>query len=153
MDSAPTHRTSNDVTLRLIKWGFTNVIFALLPFLINIIVLWLHNRLTFFGAVKAPELFFFSIMIGATSLSDLRELSNRLAENNTAVFWSYAFLTFAILASVFYGVFLTSEVSKQQGGNLILDDLKVSLFSVGIALFSLALGTWTQIFIGRFTYN
>jgi hypothetical protein len=80
--------------------GLINVFLASLPIFVHIGIR-LFQKETFVGADFAPEIFFFAVMLGATSVSDSILLLRKIGE-----FEYGALLLVANLVAVFWHLFL-----------------------------------------------
>ena len=88
---------------RLINWFLFNVCFALLP----LISVWFFRALAGKSAVKTiddfPEILFFSLMVCATTVGDLRGLEKPAKWNKTFLVLESALLLGAVGSAILYG--------------------------------------------------
>ena len=104
---------------RLISWLTYNVALGLLPFAMPVAFLWLADRLTVQTLVAAPGVFFFALMVSATSLRDIHEMLGPLPGDLRLLAFYYIFLLGVILSSIFYGCFLWDTVIRANCINIL----------------------------------
>lgn len=145
------NREKRFLTKRFVTWLFFSVVFALLPFLINVILLFLHNKLTFHRAIETPELLFFSIMICATTVNDLFQLSAKVEQDVKIHFFLLVFFLGAVFSAILYGVFCFDSITAQPSAAPSVFKTRLSILSTIISIGILIFGLLAQRFISRIT--
>jgi glucan phosphoethanolaminetransferase (alkaline phosphatase superfamily) len=130
----------------LARWLFYNVIFALIPISIAVSFRALGNKLSWNSISASPEFLFFAIMLNATALGDLSEISQALHGELTYRVLHSAILLCAIVSAIFYGCLVYEDTF--QSGPLVFQErlLIVSLFLDGV---SFVLTTAAEVLLAR----
>jgi hypothetical protein len=108
--------------------------------------LWLADRLTVQTLVAAPGVFFFALMVSATSLRDIHEMLGPLPGDLRLLAFYYIFLLGVILSSIFYGCFLWDTVI---GSGTAIVRSRLFWSAITLAGFLLLLGGAVQGLLGR----
>ena len=134
----------------LSQWVFINVIFALLPLIINLIVVSMfreeeRNKWKWITLFKNGELFFFSSTISASSMSELvlNDTSNLTNDvGYVHLFILLPLMIVLILSTVIFGCSAYIKLQEQISGevNSLLDDFRFSYGSIACAVTSIILG-------------
>ena len=133
---------------RIISWLTYNVALGLLPVVMPVGFLWLANRLTVESLVATPGVFFFALMVSATSLRDIHEMLGPLSGDLSLMVFYSIFLFGVIVSSAFYGCFLWDTVV---GLRVVVLRMRLFLAAVTLAGVLLLLGAAVQLFLGRVT--
>lgn len=130
---------------RLVRWFTYNLVFALAPLGISLLFRSMVNRLTVDELAKSPEVLFFSLIVSATTLGNLKEITNLIEDDIKLRVIESVLLLGAVSSSIFYGALLYSNIvapSLEFQTGL----LKISII-LAVGLF--VLSTIVEAFIGR----
>ncbi len=131
---------------RLNRWFTFAVAFALLPFATSLLFRRLAGVLTTDAVQQSPELLFFSLMICASALGDLHELTSVVGKDSVMRVLSSALLLGAAFAGILYGGFVYAGLPNQASGTFQRNLFQLSLMLAPTSLF---VGTVVQIMIAR----
>lgn len=145
-----------DILNGLSQWFFINVVLALLPLIINLVVISMfkeeeRRKWKWISLFRDGELFFFSSTISATSISELVLGNNQSSTNSNVTNDNVAYVhTFTLLplmlvlvvSTVIFGCAAYIKLQEQLSGkgNSLLDDFRFSYGSVACAIASTILG-------------
>ena len=139
-----------DILSGLSQWFFINVVLALLPLIINLVIVSMfkeeeRRKWQWINLFRDGELFFFSSTISATSISELVLGSNQSSTNNIGYIHTFTLLPLMLvllLSTVIFGCSAYTKLQKQLSGkgDSLLDDLRFSYGSVACAIASMILG-------------
>lgn len=139
-----------DILSGLSQWFFINVVLALLPLIINLIVVSMfkeeeRRKWKWINLFRDGELFFFSSTISATSVSELVLGEKQGSTNNIGYIHAFTLLPLMLvllLSTVIFGCSAYTKLQEQLSGkgDSLLDDLRFSYGSVACAIASIILG-------------
>jgi hypothetical protein len=135
---------------RLIRWVTFNVIFALLPLIVLLVLRQLAGKLSSDDLAASPEILFFALMVSATAMGDLSEVL-------PAVGWSPTFGilgSFMLLGAVFSAILYGGLLSSLLFGDILGPAAKsfrsgLLIMSVCLAVVLLIVSTLTEILLGK----
>lgn len=131
---------------RLSRWFWFNLMFALVPLGLMILIRHFGDKLTFQDVASSSEILFFSLMLSATSIGDAIEYSRKIKREALFINMWCSLLFIGIVSSVLYGCLLLDTVL---GLNLMAFRSKLLYFSLLLALASLAVSFATQLWIAK----
>jgi MFS family permease len=134
------------VTKRLTRWVTYSVLFALIPLISALLLRFFADKLSFAALSRSPELLFFSLMLNATSLGDLTDVSLQKKHHDMIGIFRSAFLIGAVVSSILYGSLLVENVFELHDSRFTA---KLFWVSIGLAILSGILGTTAQVFLAR----
>ncbi len=133
----------------LSRWFFINVVLALLPLIVNLVVISMfkeeeRRKWKWVSLFRDGELFFFSSTISATSMSEV-VLGNKSNSPNLGYLHTFTLLPIMLvllLSTVIFGCAAYTKLQKQLTGkgDSLLDDFRFSYGSVACAIASVILG-------------
>lgn len=139
-----------DILSGLSQWFFINVVLALLPLIINLVVVSMfkeeeRRKWKWINLFRDGELFFFSSTISATSVSELVLGESQASTNNIGYIHTLTLLPLMLvllLSTVIFGCSAYTKLQEQLSGkgDSLLDDLRFSYGSVACAIASIILG-------------
>jgi len=88
---------------KFVKWLATSIIIGALPFIVNLIVNWVANQLSFQNIFKVNDLVFFAVIMNTTTILDI--LTAKSINNNWKMLSQIALLFMIIISILFYGIF------------------------------------------------
>ena len=129
------------------RWLTYSVIFALTPLACSVLLRFFASKLTFLAVANSPEILFYSLMINATSLGDLSDVSRpkKIHDNTIEVFRS-ALTVAGIFSAILYGSLLLAEVFNETDPTFVT---RIFWFSVVIAVASTLLAYAVQVFVSK----
>lgn len=134
------------MAVRLIRWFTFAVVFALLPFLTSLLFRGMAGVLTTDAIQQSPELLFFALMICATAMGDLNELSSAVGKDTVLRILSSALLLGASVAGILYGGFVYVTLPNQTNLKFQANLFHLSLILAPVSLF---VGTVVQVLIAK----
>jgi hypothetical protein len=99
-------RMPSTASTRLVRWFTYNLGFALLPLASGLLLRELADRSNQDASLLSSEVLFFSLMVSATALGDLADVSPHISGGWTLTLCRSALLLGAILSAILYGSFL-----------------------------------------------
>lgn len=145
-----------DILSQLSQWFFINVVLALLPLIINLVVISMfkdneRRKWKWINLFRDGELFFFSSTISATSISELvlRDIqtsaSNQISASNLEYIHTFTLLPLMLvllLSTVIFGCSAYTKLQEQLSGqqDSLLDDFRFSYGSIACAIAAIILG-------------
>lgn len=130
----------------IIRWITYNLIFALLPLGASLTLHALSGTLTAQTLASSPEILFFCLMVSATALGDLSEITASVGwDLRLRVVWA-CLLFGAIWSAILYGALLSHTIPGPATPSFQSNLLKVS---VGIAVPLFLVSTLAEVLIGR----
>lgn len=107
----------------------------------------LTGTLTVRAVQESPELLFFCLMVSATALGDLSELTSKVGADGLLRFLFSALLFCAAISAILYGSFVYSIIVDTEATTLFQRNLLHLALWMSIAVFLLT--TLVQILISR----
>ena len=92
------------MTKRLTRWIVFNVVFALLPLLISLFLHHLTDNLSNETLANSTEVLFFTLVVCATALGDLNDVTVPTRWNRTRNILGSSLLIGAVLSAIFFGI-------------------------------------------------
>lgn len=132
---------------RLVRWFTYNVIFALLPLGTMLLLRALAGKLTVAAVAESPEILFFALMINATAVGDLTEITTHLGGwDLTFRIFGSALLLGAVCSAILYGCLVYDSVVGPGSATFRAQLLSVSIW---LAIVFFVLSTIVEALIGR----
>lgn len=95
---------------RLIRWITFDIVFALIPFILILVLRFLTGSLSVQTLSSSPEILFFAIMVSATATGDLYGLADPLGWD-VQLRILFSFMLFgAVFSAILYGSFLYDTI-------------------------------------------
>jgi uncharacterized membrane protein len=138
--------SSNGDHATLVRWFTYNVVFALLPITIAVTFRAFGNKLSWSSISASPEFLFFAIMLNATALGDLSEISPALRGKLRYSVLHSAILLCAVISAIFYGC-LVFEGTFQSGPAIFQERLLILSFLLDAVSFVLT--TAAEVLLAR----
>ena len=135
---------------RIIRWFTFNVIFALLPLVVLLLLRFFAGKLTAEDMAGSPEILFFALMLSATAMGDLSEVVPGVGWNPTFGVLGSSLMIGAVFSAILYGSLLSSFLFETTfGAHAELFRSRLFIVSVSLAVLLLAVSTTTEILLGR----
>jgi hypothetical protein len=131
---------------RLVRWFTYNLIFALLPLCAAVLLRALAGKLSTDAIANSPEILFFAIMVSATAMGDLSEVTAPIDRDLILKVLQAILLIGAIWAAVLYGTLLYDSIIGPGSPSFRLGLLQVS---AGLAVSLFLFSTVTQVLLGK----
>lgn len=131
---------------RLVRWLTYNVIFALLPLAVSVLLRALVNKLSIQDFSNSPEILFFALTISATAMGDLSEIASPLGWDIYFSIFGSALLLGAVFSSILYGSLVYDSIIGP--GSMEFRE-KLLVFSIGLAIILFFLSTVVEVLIGK----
>jgi hypothetical protein len=130
---------------RLNFW-FTNVMFALLPLGMSLLLRGLGHSLSYEEIAKSPEILFFAVMVSVTSFGDMTEKQELLDAVGFALLFKSSLQIGAVVSCILYGFLLRDIVPGPGSAEFRNNLLTLSLIIAGLLL---VISTLAEFRIGR----
>lgn len=130
---------------RILRWFLFSVLFALLPIGISILLHILFKNDTYDLKNCSCELLFFVIVMSATTLGDIQEISRYIKKDFLIIMFFGVSIIFAIIAAILYG-FMAYETMAHSSN---LDMNMILLISIILGAISGVLGCIVQVLIQK----
>lgn len=131
---------------RLIRWFTYNLLFALLPLCAAILLHALAGRLTTEALANSPEILFFAIMVSATAMGDLSDITGILGWDILLRIIASTLLIGAIFSAILYGSFLYDTII---GPGSLVFRARLFRISIWLSIVLFVLGTLVEILVAR----
>lgn len=131
---------------RISRWFWCNLVFALTPLGLMLLIRFLGQKLNFQDIASSPEILFFSLILCATSLGDALEYRNPANRDTLFTNIAFALIFIGLISAVLYGCLLFDTVLELQQ---ISFRTRLLMFSIPLALSSLLVSYYTQTMIGK----
>jgi len=95
---------------RLIRWITFDIVFALIPFIIIVVLRALMGSLSAEKLSDSPEILFFAIMVCGTATGDLYGIADPLGWDNLLKVLFSLMLLGAVFSAILYGSFLYNTI-------------------------------------------
>lgn len=134
----------------MIRWFTFNVIFALLPLIVLLLLRFIAGKLTAADMAGSPEILFFALMLSATAMGDLSEVVPGVGWNPTFGVLGSSLLIGAVFSAILYGSLLSSFLFETAlGTQAIYFRSRLFIVSISLAVLLLAVSTVTEVLLGR----
>jgi hypothetical protein len=131
---------------RIVRWLTYNVIFALMPLAVSILIRALTNKLSVNDLSSSPEILFFALTISATAMGDLSEVAIPIGWDITLTIFGSALTLGAVLSAIIYGCLLYDSIIST--GSIVFHE-RLLWISVSLSIILFVLSTAVEIIIGK----
>lgn len=132
---------------RLLRWFFFNLLFALIPLVVVLLLRWLAGRLTVRAMEEnLSEILFFALMVSVTAAGDVVEVYRFMTKDSLVYALMMFFMLGAVFSSVLYGFF---HFDLMIGTGISAFRPRLLILSSSMAAILFVVGTITQVFLGR----
>lgn len=131
---------------RMIRWITYNLAFALLPLLAAVTMQMLNGTLTTQFVANSPELLFFALMVSATAMGDISEITTAIGEDiRIRISWSCLFFG-AVWSAILYGALLYDSIIGPNSASFQQRLLTLSIF---VATLLFIVSTFVEVILAR----